>query len=282
MSDAAKRESAVAAFLTKRTGISNPHAALKSLVVDAFKSAYHGQAPVLPIDLARISSSLDIEPPVRVSDIEAESLLVPNGAMFSLFLRVGRGMSKGRLRFSWAHELCHTFFYEFKSGSWVRSTPFGSQLEEDLCDLGARSILLPEKPLLDLLEDPDRAHSTVTSAIKIANQAEVSVPALLTRTCQLGFWDDTAFACFMRNIEHKELVLSPMWRQDASNPHVEITSDRVRAPSILHNAFASGGLTLRGVVGDWFRPRRKSDVDAKRYSSAMLLTAVRPCRDLPR
>src|SRR5579863_9075399 len=77
-------------------------------------------------------------------DLKADGALVPLGKEFGAGFRMvlRSDLAEGRINFTVAHEICHTFFYER-----VPEIKFASHAvdeeEERLCNCGAEEILMP-------------------------------------------------------------------------------------------------------------------------------------------
>ncbi|MCK4456326.1 MAG: ImmA/IrrE family metallo-endopeptidase [Thermoplasmata archaeon] len=269
-----RKDREIASYLVRKTGIPSPQAAMVELARRTLYESFDGEDPDVPIDLSRVSNTLGVPRVVERSGIGADAALIPDGRTLSIELRVGNRTSLGRRRFSWAHELCHTYFYEFKDGHWSRAVSAGSELEEDLCDIGAHEILMPETPLLNTLEGLTGSKSVTDATVAFAREVQVSPSALLRRMRQLGLWENVAFACYMKVMRKGQMTLKPTWRSPAANPHVQFEEVEVLPPSILHRAFATRGLTREYVVSDWITPRKRTLVEARRYSDLMLLVAT--------
>src|SRR5436309_1255020 len=106
------REHAVASFLARKTGIGEPRIAIRDLVNKTLLAAGPQTQVELPVDLAHLSAVLHVQPPTKNPHLTADAVLVPERDGFSLILKVGDGVSLARQRSSWAHEICHTYFYE--------------------------------------------------------------------------------------------------------------------------------------------------------------------------
>lgn len=93
-----------------------------------------------------------------------------------------------RQRFSLAHELGHTLFYDVENGEIRprRDSPRGENLEA-ACHKAASMILIPARALNRELKD--RPLGDATSVIDLANRFEVSVEVMLRRLNDLGVFD---------------------------------------------------------------------------------------------
>ena len=82
-------------------------------------------------------------------DINCDALLIPIVGGFKIKLKnEDKFHSTYRTRFSCAHEMAHTFFYEIEDGGVpFRAVPGGSKYEEKLCDIAAAELLMPKDAL---------------------------------------------------------------------------------------------------------------------------------------
>jgi hypothetical protein len=84
-----------------------------------------------------------------------------------------------------AHEICHTFFYEFvpEVKFWPHQT---DAMEERLCDLGAAELLMPASAVQrNAAENP----VCIQSLRALAEQFSVSVAAMFLRLRSLRLWN---------------------------------------------------------------------------------------------
>lgn len=102
---------------------------------------------------------------------------------FHLFLN--RESPAVRQRFTVAHELCHTFFYELVPElKFVPHTK--DHWEESLCNHGAAELLMPED---DVKEVASQIPEGLCSLEEIAGRFTVSLECLMVRLCSLGLWN---------------------------------------------------------------------------------------------
>lgn len=121
-----------------------------------------------------------------VSEEGSEGALRPLGTSYSagFLLTLNKQASEGRRRFTLAHEICHTFFYELVPEiKFVPHEP--SEDEERLCDLGAGELLMPRSLLRHSARD--RA-VCLESLAALANEYQVSMAAMLLRLRTLRLW----------------------------------------------------------------------------------------------
>jgi hypothetical protein len=119
-------------------------------------------------------------------DLKADGALVPLGedfgAGFRMILR--RDLPKGRINFTVAHEICHTFFYERVPEIKFASHPV-DQEEERLCNCGAEEILMPA---LDVRRYAKNEPVSLEVLQTMATRYRVSIAAMLIRLQRLGLW----------------------------------------------------------------------------------------------
>ena len=97
---------------------------------------------------------------------------------------INRSASASRARFSLAHELCHTFFYELVPEIKFLPRPTDSA-EERLCNLGAAELLMPAK----LVKRESKGHPICLKTLEqLATFFRVSNEAMAFRLNQLGLW----------------------------------------------------------------------------------------------
>jgi hypothetical protein len=119
-------------------------------------------------------------------NLSSEGSLEPVGPEFrhGFVMRLRKNAADVRIRFTMAHELCHTFFYELVPE--IKFAPHETDDEEErLCNLGAASFLLPAsvlrrrvKPLLPHLKTLEL----------LAAEFRVSIPTMMLRLRELGLW----------------------------------------------------------------------------------------------
>jgi hypothetical protein len=119
-------------------------------------------------------------------DLKADGALVPLGRDFGAGFRMvlRRGLPEGRINFTVAHEICHTFFYER-----VPEIKFAShavdQEEERLCNRGAEEILMPALNVRRIAKDKPVSLDVLQM---MAAHYRVSTPAMFIRLRRLGLW----------------------------------------------------------------------------------------------
>ena len=118
--------------------------------------------------------------------LQCDGYIEPLGASFESGFRVAIKpfASAARQRFTIAHEICHTFFYEFVPELKYRPMAPDSG-EERLCNLGAAELLVPE----DLLAtEVDVKYPSLSSLERLATRYRVSLEVMLVRLSSLRLW----------------------------------------------------------------------------------------------
>jgi uncharacterized protein DUF955 len=157
--------------------------------------------PVELRDLARFCSVLSIEHRPMVP--EGVLSTVPGG--FKVYLQSNfthkAGMER-RTRFTLAHELAHTFFYNTAGQipQIIKGSPKGRKLEY-LCHVAANEMLVPSS----LLKREVEARGEVASAdsiIDLATLFEVSTEVMMRKLQKLGLFADDRFAAILVHVEN--------------------------------------------------------------------------------
>jgi hypothetical protein len=119
-------------------------------------------------------------------DLKADGALAPLGRDFSAGFRMvlRRGLPEGRINFTVAHEICHTFFYERVPE--IKFVPHAvDQEEERLCNCGAEEILMPATDVRRCAKDLPVSLDVLQA---MAAHYRVSAPAMFIRLRRLGLW----------------------------------------------------------------------------------------------
>jgi hypothetical protein len=120
-------------------------------------------------------------------DLDCDGIIRPLGNEFNngFQIAVNSRCTLGRYRFTVAHELCHTFFYELVPELKFRSHGMDEH-EERICNLGAAELLMPPNDVRGRV----RGLSTSLDSLKhLASAYMVSIEAMLLRLRSLGLWD---------------------------------------------------------------------------------------------
>jgi len=121
-----------------------------------------------------------------VADLPCDGLLEPIGNTFTAGFRMllKKDLSPTRLRFTLAHEISHTFFYELVPE--IKFVPHNADpLEERLCDFGAAEILMPAPRIRKAVRGLPVCLQTLRD---LAMQSSVSLTAMFLRLQALRLW----------------------------------------------------------------------------------------------
>jgi hypothetical protein len=160
---------------------SNPHLHRRiENLVGAYVKQTRIESPPLPIDpavIAQLLGNVDIEEREMIPEAAVQVL----GSRFRIYLRsnfMDRPGARVRRRFSLAHEIAHTFFFEVRDGVLkpLRGAPRGDSLEA-ACHEGARRLLVPSR----FLEKELKQSCHGEDVVRLAKLFDVSVEVMLRR-----------------------------------------------------------------------------------------------------
>ncbi len=122
-----------------------------------------------------------------VDQLDADAMLEPIGNKYAhgFNILLTRQSGRTRLRFTLAHEICHTFFYELVPE--IKFVPHATDpAEERLCNVGAAELLMPATQVQRAaIESP----VCMQSLCNLATQFSVSVAAMFIRLKSLRLWN---------------------------------------------------------------------------------------------
>jgi hypothetical protein len=170
-----------------------------------------------PIDLRAIA------PRCRVFSVEEremipEAVMTPDGVGFRIYLQSNFKELPGvgtRQRFSFAHELAHTFFYEERDGAMkpLRGAPKGEHLEA-ACHQGAALLLVPGRLLRDELKSVPRPLGAALH-VRLAQRFDVSVEVIMRRLDKIGAFEGRFAPALVRRQPNSILTIEyavyPPW-----------------------------------------------------------------------
>ncbi len=147
-----------------------------------------------PVDLHEIGSRIGAT--VHELEMIPEAAMQVMGNQFHIFLqsnfkdRPGAGV---RQRFSFAHEIAHTLFYELRNGELKsrKDAPTGERLER-ACHKGASMLLVPTKLLNERIAGREKMDAS--SIMELAAQFDVSVEVMVRRLHDVGAFEGGDFA----------------------------------------------------------------------------------------
>jgi hypothetical protein len=148
--------------------------------------------PVEPGDIAKLCSVVSVENRPMIP----EGVLAPVRGGFKIFLQdnfVSNHGNRVRRRFTFAHELVHTFFFSVEGDSPkpIKGAPKGTRLER-LCQLGASEILVPQVLLKRHLQTGKVA--SAEDLLVLADTFDVSLEVIFRRIQKLGLFAEEEFA----------------------------------------------------------------------------------------
>lgn len=221
-------------------------------------------------DLGALLPLRNIDPFVEVTDkLPGDGIIEPKGRSYSEGFRMclKRGQADRRLRFTMAHEVCHTFFYEIVPE--IKFRPHVTDpAEEWLCNVGAGELLIPLSRLRDELATMSESMSTLE---RLAETFNVSAFAMLLRLRQAGLWDREL--AYWHRMSDGRFVLDTK----AGNRRSEWTFD----PSVLRRVWDRDGKSESGATFVYVEKSGESGVTRvyyqaqKRGSTIMTLTGRR-------
>ena len=226
-----------------------------------------------PFDPLELAERLKLEVIPRDDVRDARTLAAPNGA---LRIEYNPNRSRGRVRYSIAHEIAHTFFADCAErvrhrGPHGEEEPDGWQLEA-LCNIAASELLMPmgSLPKTEVLE--------IDALLQWQAKFEVSTEAVFLRMVQ------------MSSSAHAALCASPTGRAGAYRVDYVMGSPSWRGPvirganvppnSVIHECTAIGFTAKADEV--WGAERLRMEcVGLPPYPGAQLLRVlclVRPTK----
>ncbi len=122
-----------------------------------------------------------------VDDLAADAALEPIGSRYvhGFNILLTKQVGHTRLRFTLAHEICHTFFYEFVPE--IKFFPHATDdMEERLCNFGAAELLMPGTAVE---RSANRRPVCLQSLCELAEESSVSLAAMFIRLRSLRLWD---------------------------------------------------------------------------------------------
>jgi hypothetical protein len=121
-----------------------------------------------------------------VDQLDCAAALEPIGSQYvhGFNVLLARQGSPTRLRFTLAHEICHTFFYEHVPE--IKFVPHEiDPMEERLCDFGAAELLMPPSAVQ---KSAAQRPICIESLRALAEQFSVSAAAMFLRLRSLRLW----------------------------------------------------------------------------------------------
>ena len=156
------------------------------------------------------------------SELACDGYIQPHGSSYSegFTMLVKKKQPQSRMRFTIAHELCHTFFYEIVPE--LKFVPHQADpAEERLCNVGAAALLMPND---DVVKATRKVRPSLLALEQLAEQYGVSLEAMFLRLrhlarwrCELLIWHRTNEGNFLLNRAYR--LWKKDWRWDDSSIH---------------------------------------------------------------
>ncbi len=216
-----------------------------------------------PIDLHDLAKRCNAS--IEERDMIPEAVIQPLGDGFRIYLQknfMHRPGMRARQRFSLAHEIAHTFFFERRGGVMKpKPAPRGAKLEA-ACQRAAGCLLIPDRYLHRAL--PDGSCAGAEEIITIARECQVSVEAVIHRLQGINAFTKYDFApVVVHQVGSEELIALahyPVWlREDLPMP-------APRSPFVFwfdQRSTNAGGSTIVQPDGSRLRATRRGDLFAR-------------------
>ena len=223
--------------------------------------------PIDPYEVARQCKVVGIEE----REMIPEAVLVPERDGFRIHVQTNFRDLPGirlRQRFSIAHEIAHTFFFEQREGTLKprRDAPIGEHLEA-ACHRGAGLLLVPTVPLKQAVKAFGYIPDT-TSTVSLAKRFDVSIEVMLRRLCDVDAFGTSLLLVLTRQREAgrfiiefsayppwlKALLPTPRrgmafdsWFGKAATPHSDTHSDIETPGDAVVKKTQEGSLTAKPI-----------------------------------
>ncbi len=182
--------------------------------IDAYvQSCRELKRPVLPIDIDAVATKIgNID--VEVREMIPEAAVEVEGGRFRIYIQKNfsdRSGNSRRQRFSLAHEIAHTFFFEPKEGNLkpIKGAPRGLSLEQ-ACHHGAGMLLIPERFLERELEKVGKQFNA-REVLNWAKLFDVSIEVLLRRLQRGGTLGSSGVSFALVNNGRIKFAGYPSW-----------------------------------------------------------------------
>jgi len=248
----------ISLFATRVTGNEHdPLAAMRAVIAQLRRRS----RPIrIPVDLDPFFVTRNIAKFESVTDLSCDGFLQPCGTAFAdgFQLVVKAGISAARSRFTVAHELCHTYFYEVVPE--LKFCTHETDLDEErLCNVGAAEILMPPNHLKKQARSLGVSLDTITA---LAGLYRVSSEAMFLRLRALKLCD-SEFSVWHRMagggfVLHRLLGgrrVEWAWPDDSLLSKAWTSGYTLSGRTYLENRDAHGHLQLRPVSYELLRKR---------------------------
>lgn len=203
-------------LLVQRCGLAvdAPENAIRALVASLIGSEGNHRDPEWYFPARRIDPNIAF-----VDGLPCDGVIEPKGQTYAdgFVMRLRADQSGSRLRFTKAHEVCHTFFYEFMPELKFRLHT-SDPVEERLCNIGAEEMLMP---LVRIRAEAEDRPVSLESLEQLAELFGVSRSAMLVRLrqarlwhCELAYWHRMVDGSFV--LDRKTGGRKADWKMDSS------------------------------------------------------------------
>lgn len=172
----------------------------RQLVLDGMEQGLAGP-PINLFELAKLIN-INIVPAHTVQDAR---IIPKETGGFQIEFNPNR--PTGRIRFSIAHEISHTFFPDCSES--IHNRLLKNQIENDdwememLCNIGAAEILMP----LGTFPTLNNSELTIDSLVCLQKKFDVSIESLLIRVVQLSDFPIVMYSCSRRSGDASSVIV---------------------------------------------------------------------------
>lgn len=170
-----------------------------------------------PIDLRAVASQCGVVS-IEEREMIPEAVMKPDVGGFRIYLQSNFADLPGapvRQRFSLAHEIAHTFFFEAREGTMkpLPGAPRGDRLEA-ACHQGAGLLLVPDRLLRRELKNAPQPRGA-KYMLQLACDFEVSIEVIIRRLHQVEAFNDRFAPVLVRRHHNSEFAIEyavyPPW-----------------------------------------------------------------------
>jgi len=160
-----------------------------------------------PISIRQLASVRSIRDIVVSDSVDGDANLIPTNGGF--LLKVRKRQWRKRMRFSCAHEIAHTFFYDVSKP--VPTRPLGSLMsdeEEELCDIAAAELLMPSQLIRRYTSRIKEKELTCKHILHLSDKFMVSQQSIARKLWKdLSLWSRTLIIGWRFSQNKKELKI---------------------------------------------------------------------------
>jgi hypothetical protein len=155
-----------------------------------------------------------------IANLHCDGVIEPLGSTYEegFRMRLKKGASETRMRFTMAHEICHTFFYELVPELKFKLHDTDVS-EERLCNVGAAAMLVDERSVRRRAKEMP---ISLDSLDQLAHVFGVSESTMLLRlralriwNCELSHWHRTVGGVFVLDRLHGGRKVNWAWENES-------------------------------------------------------------------